>query len=83
MFESMLETESGRSLLVGSIAGETGLEPEAAECLLEAIPVEMLLEAAASFLGGEGDGSLFPADQMDTITPLLDSCGIDPANFAP
>lgn len=81
MFEGMLETDSGRSLLVGSIASETGLEPEAAECLLDAIPLDILVDAAGSFLSGEGDGSFFPADQMETIAPLLDSCNIDVAAF--
>lgn len=82
MFEGMLETDSGRSLLIGSIASETGLEPEAAECLLDAIPLEILVDAAGSFLGGEGDGSFFPADQMEALAPLLDSCGIDADAFA-
>lgn len=78
MFESMLETNSGRALMIGSIAAETNLEPEAAECLLDAIPLEMLVEAAGSFLGGGGDtdGGFFPADQAADIAPLLESCDI-------
>ena len=77
MFESMLETDAGRSLLISSIAGEVGIEPEAAECLLDAIPVETLVEAAGSFLGGEADGGFFTADQAADVAPLLDSCDID------
>ena len=76
MFESMLETENGRALLVGSISAETGLDADAAECLLDAIPLETLVEAAGSFMGGEGEGGLFSADQMADVAPLLESCGI-------
>lgn len=83
MFEGMLETESGRALLSSSIASETGLEPEAAECLLNVIPMEIIVEAAGSFLSGEADVSFFPEDQMETLAPLLDSCNIDAAAFMP
>ena len=44
--ESMLATESGRALLISSIASEGDLEPEEAECLLDAMPRELLVEAA-------------------------------------
>ncbi len=77
MFEGMLETDAGRSLLISSIAGEVGIDPEEAGCLLDAIPVEILVEAAGSFLGGEVDGVLFAPEQVAQLTPLLDSCGID------
>ena len=83
MFESMLETENGRALLVGSIAAETGLDTDAADCLLDAIPLETLVEAAGSFLGGEGEGGLFPVDQMAEVAPVLESCGIAPDALRP
>ncbi len=83
MFEGMLATENGRALVASGIAAETGLELDAAECLLDAIPVEMLVEAAGSFLGGSAEGGLFPAEQMADISPLLDSCGIAAESLMP
>lgn len=83
MFEGMLETEAGRSLLIASIAGETGVDPEAAECLLDAIPPETLVEAAESFLGGETDAGFFSAEQAAEMAPLLDSCGIAVESLLP
>jgi len=83
MFEEMLETEAGRSLLVASIAAEIGVEPEAAGCLLDAIPVETLAEAASSFLGRETDERFFSEEQVADFAPLLDSCGIAPEALQP
>ncbi|MGI9614042.1 MAG: hypothetical protein ACR2QO_14125 [Acidimicrobiales bacterium] len=76
VFESMLATESGRALLVSSIASEGDLEPNEAECLLDAMPREMLVEAAGSWLGGDGDTALFSDEQLAEVLPILESCGI-------
>lgn len=83
MLESMMATENGRALLVDGIAAETNLDPVDAECLIDAIPVEFLVEAAGAFLGTQGEAGLFPAEQMAEVEPLLASCGIDPASLLP
>ena len=86
MLERMLATESGRDLLVSSIASEGDLEPEQAECLLDAMPRDMLVDAAGSWLGGDGDPALFSDEQLAEAFPILDSCGIDaesPVEAAP
>jgi len=83
MFEGMLETEAGRGLLSSSIASELGIESDAAECLLDTIPVETMVEAAGSFLGGETDGGFFSSGQAEGIAPLLESCGIAPDALLP
>ena len=82
MFDSMLATENGRAMLVASIAAEGNLESEAAECLLDEMPREMLVEAAGSWLGGGGDAGLFSAEQVAEIVPVLERCGIDPGSLA-
>ncbi len=75
--EGMLATEGGRALLIASIEAEAGIGPEAAECLLDSTPLEILADAAAAFLAGEGEGRLFPAEQLSNLGPILDSCGVD------
>jgi len=83
MFVSMLETEAGRSLIASSVADEIGIETQAAECLLGVIPVELLADAAGSFLSGaEPDPSLFSAEQIAELNPMLESCGVDPDALA-
>lgn len=78
MFESMLASEGGRSLLASSISNETSLTTEEAECLLDAIPVEVLLEAADAFLGPNSNATpgLFSASQVDAVAPILEACNI-------
>lgn len=76
MFEGMLETESGRALLIGSIAAEANLETEQASCLIDAVPIDILVEAAGAYLGGSGQEGFFDAAQMQEIDPILDSCGV-------
>lgn len=83
MFESMLATEGGRALLVSSMAAETSMTPQAAACLLDVIPPELLVEAAGSFLGGSVDAGLFPEDRMDEVLPLLESCDIPLESLLP
>lgn len=77
MFESMLATENGRALLVSSIASEGDLEPEVAECLIDAMPREMLVEAAGAWLGGDDDPASFSPEQLAEAKPIADACGID------
>lgn len=84
MFEGLLESEGGRSMLVSSITAESDLDTETAECLLDSIPVEALIAAAEGFLGGAQDSDgFFPPEQQEALAPLLEACGADPDALMP
>lgn len=76
MLESMLATEEGRALLVSGVGSEVGLSPEEADCLVDGVPVEVLVAAASAFMGGgEADGP-FSDEQLQEIAPVLEVCEI-------
>lgn len=85
MFESMLETDGGRNLLIGGITAETNLTTDEATCLLHAIPIDVLVEAAGAFLGpdSEANDTFFSVDQAADVTPLLESCNIAAEDLLP
>lgn len=82
MLEAMLATEDGRSLLVAGIGAEVGLEPEEAECLIDSVPVETLVDAATAFIGDGGPDGPFSEEQLVAMAPALEACGISSETLA-